>query len=222
MDLMREKKKEILLGVLIVAIVVVLWQRLGGEQAGPPGSRGGAGGRADISALKVFPVEWSALTATRPAYDPTGRNIFQFGVIPPPPPPKLTPEEEAAIREAQRKAEEERQKALELQRQQQEQQAQVAQQLAQQQAQQQANTPPPPPPRPQPPAINYKFIGYIGPPDRKIAVLHDGTDLVFARQGDTVGKGFRILEIGYESIKFGYTDAQFRGEYQTLPMSSSN
>ena len=41
------------------------------------------------------------------------------------------------------------------------------------------------------------------------------------RQGEKVGGQFRILEIGYESIKFGYTDPKFKGETTTLPMSSS-
>ena len=80
------------------------------------------------------------------------------------------------------------------------------------------------PPRRQrrnPPPINYKFIGYVGPSENKIAVLHDGTDLIFVRQGEKIGGQFKILEIGYESIKFGYTDPRFRGETTTLPMSSS-
>jgi hypothetical protein len=217
-DFVRQRKKEILLGALLVAIGVVVWQQLGGEEDGLGGPGRGAGGRTDITALKVFPVDWAALTATRPAYDPSGRNLFNYGVIPPPPPRVPTPEEAAAIARAQKEAQEAREKALADQA---EQQKRLAE-LVQQQAIERANAPPPPPPKPQPPAINYKFIGYIGPPDRKLAVLHDGADLVFARQGDVLGKNFRILEIGYESIKFGYTDAQFKGEYQTLPMSSSN
>jgi hypothetical protein len=218
MALTSQRKKELLLGAILALLAAALWKNLGG----PPGAGGAAGGpgggrASDISGLRVFPVDWAALQAPRPQYDPSGRNIFQFGAIPPPPPPKLTPEEEAAIREAHRKAEEERQRQLELQRQQ----AEEAARLAQQQAQAQQNLPPPPPPKPVPPAIPYKFIGYIGPPEGKIAVLHDGSDLLFARSGDHVGKGFRILEIGYESIKFGYTDPRFKGESQTLPMSSS-
>jgi hypothetical protein len=215
MTLTAQRKKELLLGIILVLTAVALWQNLGGGPAGPGGARPAGGRAADISGLRVFAVDWAALQA--PQYDPSGRNIFQFGVIPPPPPPKLTPEEEAAIRKAQEEAEKERKRQEELLRQQQEE----AARQAQQQALAQQNLPPPPPPRPVPPAIPYKFIGYIGPPERKIAVLHDGTDMVFAGAGDQVGKGFRILEIGYESIKFGYMDPQFKGETQTLPMSSS-
>jgi len=214
----KQRRREMTLGGVLVVLAVLLWQQLSRTPPGSAAGLGAPGGRqADLSGLKVFDVPWAALDGDRPGYDPSGRNIFQFGVIPPPPPPKLSPQEQAAIKEAQRKAEEERQRQLELQRQQEAQ----RQQEVQRQQEIQANLPPPPPPKPQPPAITYKFIGYIGPPEAKIAVLHDGTDMVFARQGEVVGKGFKILEIGYESIKFGYTDAQFKGESTTLPMSSA-
>jgi hypothetical protein len=218
-DVLKEKGREILLGALLVGIALVVWRRLGSEpDAGAFSDRhGGSARTADIGALKVFPVDWAALGAARPTYDPNGRNIFQFGAIPVPTPPPLTEAEKAAIKAAQEAAARQAADMAAAQAKAQE----AAQAQAQQQAQQQANLPPPPPPRPQPPPINYKFIGYIGPPEHKIGVLHDGTDLIFVRQGEVLGKDFRILEIGYESIKFGYIDPQFKGETQTLPMSSS-
>ena len=215
---MKRKQKEILLGVLLAVMAIVAWWNLSVDTTGgrAPAARGGSGGRADITTLRVYPVQWASLSAPRPGYDPSGRNIFQFGVIAPPPPPPLTAAEKAAIEEAQRRAEEARRKAME---------EEAARQKAVQEAMANATPtpppPPPPPPRPQPPPINYKFIGYIGPSDHKIAVLHNGTDMIFARQGDEVEKGIKILEIGYESIKFGFTDPQFKGESRTLPMSSS-
>ncbi|MBI1951850.1 MAG: hypothetical protein HYS34_10885 [Acidobacteria bacterium] len=217
---LKERQKEIILGALLVAIAFVVWQNLGGGPGGPGGTAPAGGGpRIDLPGItKMMPqVDWAALSAPRPFYDPSGRNIFQFGVIPPPPPPKLTPQEEAAIEAARLRAEEERKRQEELLRKQQEETA------AQVKAQQEilANQPPPPPPKPQPPPINYKFIGYVGPSENKIAVLHDGTDLIFVRQGEKLGGQFKILEIGYESIKFGYTDSRFKGETTTLPMSSS-
>ncbi|HEU4400597.1 MAG TPA: hypothetical protein VFT43_00695 [Candidatus Polarisedimenticolia bacterium] len=216
---LKEKRNEVLLGALLVAIAFVVWHNLVGDQPGgsSSGGRRGAGARTDLSGLRIFPVQWASLSAPRPAYDPSGRNIFQFGVIPVPPPPPLTPAEKEAIEKARQQAEAERLRAEELARQQAEQQ----QKIEIQRQQELANQPPPPPPKPQPPPVNFKFIGYIGPPDHKIAVLHDGKDLVFAKQGDEVSKGITILEIGYESIKFGFTDPQFKGESQTLPMSSS-
>ncbi|HZM71093.1 MAG TPA: hypothetical protein VFB95_12110, partial [Candidatus Cryosericum sp.] len=162
----------------------------------------------------------AALEQQRPSYDPNGRNIFQFGVIPPPPPPVLTAAEKEAIRKAQELAAKEREKQEALIAQQQEE----ARRKAEEEAERIKNMPPPPPPpppKPQPPPVNFKFIGYIGPANSKIAVLHDGTDLVFVKKGDVLPKGIRVLEIGYESIKFGFSDPQFKDESRTLPMSSS-
>jgi hypothetical protein len=211
-----EKRKEILLGLLLAAIAVVMWRNLGGEDpaatAGSP--RGRPSARVDLGSVRVFPVMWAALGSSRPAYDPSGRNVFQYGAIPIPTPPPLTAEEKAAIKAAQERAEQERLRA--------EQEAALrAAEEARRLQEMQASATPPPPPRPQPPPINVKFIGYLGPPESKIAVLHDGTDFIFARPGDEVGRGVRILEIGYESIKFGYTDERFKGETMTLPMSST-
>lgn len=220
LTLLKARQKELILGALLVAIAFVVWQNLGGG-AGPGGGAAppGGGSRVDLPTLeKLIPkVDWAALTAPRPAYDPSGRNIFQFGAIPAPTPVPLTAQEKAAIEAARKAAEEERKRQEELMRQQQ------AAAAAAQQAEQTriASLPPPPPPKPVPPAINYKFIGYVGPSDSKIAVLHDGTDLIFVRQGEKIGGQFKILEIGYESIKFGYTDPRFKGETTTLPMSSS-
>jgi hypothetical protein len=209
-----EKRKELVLGLLFVVLLGVLWNTFsGGSVTGASGSPGlpGRSAHPDLAGQKLFPVDWDALTATRPAYDPNGRNIFQFGVIPPPPPPELTPAEEAA-------KERDRQQKLMAE------QAAAAQEQARKDAIEIASrppVPPPPPPKPQPPAIIYKFIGYFGPPDQKIAVLHDGTDMLFVRKGDELPRGVKVLEIGYESIKFGFTDPQFRDESRTLPMSSS-
>jgi len=218
----KDKKKEIILGALLVAIAFAVWHNLGGggagDAVGPAGSRHqGAVPRLNLKDLNFADVDWAALNAPRPTYDPNGRNIFTWGVIPPPPPPILTPQEKAAVEKAQKDAEAARLKAEEDARQA----ANEANRRAQEQAAIQASLPPPPPPPPQPPAINYKFIGYFGPSENKIAILNDGTDLIFVKQGEKVGGQFKILEIGYESVKFGYTDPKFKGETTTLPMSSS-
>ncbi|OLD64414.1 MAG: hypothetical protein AUI47_06070 [Acidobacteria bacterium 13_1_40CM_2_68_5] len=219
MGMLKERKKELLLGALLVAIAVVVWQNLAG--GGAPVSAGPAPGgpvpRVNLEIAKIYPVDWASMSAPRPTYDPNGRNIFTYGAIPVPTPPPLTPQEKEAIEKARLAAEEER-KRQELLAQQA--QAAAASQ-AQAAAQAQANQPPPAPPKPQPPPINYKFIGYVGPSENKIAVLHDGNDLIFVRAGEKIGGQFKILEIGYESIKFGYTDPRFKGETTTLPMSSS-
>lgn len=215
---LKARGKEIILGVLLVAIAATVWRQLGSDSSAPSPAtsarRAGPGGKgADLAALKLVPVDWAALNAARPTYV-LGRNIFQFGSIPAPTPPPLTEAEKQAIEAARAAAQKAQEDAARLATEQAV--TQAAQTLAQQQAI--ANLPPP---RPQPPGIAYKFIGYIGPPEQKIAVLHDGTDMIFVHRGDVLGKQFKVLEIGYESIKFGYTDPQFKGESQTLPMSSS-
>jgi hypothetical protein len=216
----KDKKKEIILGALLVAIAYALWHNLGGggdaaPVAGP--ARPGAVARVKIDDIKLPNVNWAALSAPRPVYDPNGRNIFTWGVIIPPPPPPMTPQEKAALEKAQHDAEVARKAAEEAAAK-----AAAEQQVkVQEQAKILASQPPPTPPKPVPPAINYKFIGYFGPSENKIAILNDGTDLIFVRQGEKIGGQFRILEIGYESVKFGYTDPKFKGETTTLPMSSS-
>ena len=220
MNFLKERQKEIVLGLILCATAFFLWRNLSDDGTGGVAGAGrgaGAGGRLDLAALKLYPVDWASLTAPRPGYDPSGRNIFQFGYVPPPTPPPMSDAEKAALAEMQRKADEERkrqQEAAEANA------REVARQI-QEAAAAQANLPPPQPPKPQPPPIPYKFIGYFGPPEQKIAILHDGTDMIMVRQGDKVGNDFKVLEIGYESIKFGYTSPQFKGETSTLPMSSS-
>lgn len=219
MEALMAKRKEILLGVLMVIAAVVFWKNFFGDGTviGPGGRSRGAAGGIDYAAKKVFPVEWELLTAVRPGYDPQGRNIFQFGKLAPPPAPKINPNEQKAIDDAKRRAEEARLAAL---RRAQENKVKATPPPP---AQAPRSAPPPPaePAKPKPPPIKYKFIGYLGPSQNKIAVLHDGTDMVFVSSGDELEQKFRILDIGYESIKFGYLDPQFKEESRTLPMTST-
>lgn len=217
------KRKEIVLGVLVVALAFVVWKTLFGEGmlmpgiGAPPPPRA----RVDLASMKIFPVDWASLDAPRPAYDPNGRNLFQYGVIVPPAPPPLTAAEKAAIKKAQEEAAKAAAAQAEANRLAMEEANKRAQEEAARLAKENANRPPPPPPPPEPPAITYKFIGYIGPQNAKMAVLYDGTDTLFVRAGETLPKGIKVLEIGYESIKFGFTDPQFKDQSRTLPMSSS-
>ncbi len=211
---MRERRNEMMLGSLLLLFAVVLWYRMSGgaeEQTFGPGSRGGAS-QLNLDAIQIYPVDWAVLTAARAEYDPSGRNIFQFGKPPKPKPPVLSDAEKAAIKKVQDDAKKNREEALKV--------AQVK------------RTPPPefmgppeapvvpPPPKPKPPRVTYKFIGYFGPPDRKIAVLLDGKDEILGSRGDEFDELFRIMEIGYESIKFGFTDERFKDEYEIVPMTS--
>jgi hypothetical protein len=217
------KRKELVLGLLLVVLAAAVWHTFFGGGAATTGGGSGQAGvvLTDITHYKLYPVDWASLQKPRPSYDPNGRNIFQFGVIPPPPPKPMSPQEQELVRKAQEAAAAERARQQELLKQQQAAAAQQAQAAVAAQAKAAAALPPPPPPKPQPPPIPYRFIGYIGPADNKVAVLHDGSDLLFVRRGEELPKGIKVLEIGYESIKFGFTDPQFKDESRTLPMSSS-
>ncbi len=212
------RRKEILLGVMLVILVVVFWKNITGDGTSIVSGtrRGGPVGRVDYAATKVFPVPWNLLTAVRPTYDPAGRNIFQFGRLAPPPAPKISQKEQDAIDDAKRRAEAARLAALRR--------AQAAPKPAVTPTpppRQAAAPPPAEPARPIPPSIKYKFIGYLGPVENKIAVLHDGTEMVFVSSGDELEQKFLVLDIGYESIKFGFLDPQFENESKTLPMTST-
>jgi len=75
-------------------------------------------------------------------------------------------------------------------------------------------TPPPPPP------ILLKFIGIVegGGRTGKIAVLSDGRDVFYGRDGDVIDGRYRIIRIGVESIEMSYVDGRGR---QTIRLTGS-
>jgi hypothetical protein len=74
--------------------------------------------------------------------------------------------------------------------------------------------PPPPPP------IPLKFIGLVeqAPGKLKLAVLSDGRNVFYGKEGDTIEGRYRIERIGPESIEMAYLDGRGR---QTLRLSGS-
>jgi hypothetical protein len=73
--------------------------------------------------------------------------------------------------------------------------------------------PPPPPP------ITLKFIGVVEQSARlKLAVLSDGRNVFYGKEGDTIEGRYRIERIGPESIDMAYLDGRGR---QTLRLSGS-
>ena len=73
--------------------------------------------------------------------------------------------------------------------------------------------PPPPPP------IQLKFIGIVNAASTsKIAVLSDGKNVFYGREGETVDGRYRIERIGVESIEMARTDGQGR---QVIRLSGS-
>jgi hypothetical protein len=73
--------------------------------------------------------------------------------------------------------------------------------------------PPPPPP------ITLRFIGVVEQNTRlKVAVLSDGRNVFYGKEGDAIEGRYRILRIGPESIDMAYLDGRGR---QTLRLSGS-
>lgn len=76
----------------------------------------------------------------------------------------------------------------------------------------------PPGPPPLPP-ITLKFIGVVEQSARlKLAVLSDGRNVFYGKEGDTIEGRYRIERIGPESIDMAYLDGRGR---QTLRLSGS-
>ena len=71
-----------------------------------------------------------------------------------------------------------------------------------------------------PPPIPLRFIGIVDETRRhlKLAVLSDGRNVFYGREGDIIEGRYRILRIGVESIEMTYVDG--RGQ-QTIRLTGS-
>jgi hypothetical protein len=79
--------------------------------------------------------------------------------------------------------------------------------------------PPVPAGPPPPPPITLRFIGVVEQSARlKLAVLSDGRNVFYGKEGDAIEGRYRILRIGPESIDMAYLDGRGR---QTLRLSGS-
>jgi hypothetical protein len=77
-----------------------------------------------------------------------------------------------------------------------------------------------PAPPPGPPPIPLRFIGIVDETRRhlKLAVLSDGHNVFYGREGDIIEGRYRIVRIGLESIEMTHVDG--RGQ-QTIRLSGS-
>jgi len=146
------------------------------------------GGRQDEGrknmALGIAPiVRMAALAARTEDYDPKGRNLFEY-YTPPPPKRKVPPPRVAAKTPPKVPV------VRPVQRNQQNRKAVNAGVT--------------------PPKINFKYIGFLGPKDSKIAVFEDGEGMLLARAGEIVDKEFTVVEFKYESVVMGYVDMRFK------------
>jgi hypothetical protein len=73
---------------------------------------------------------------------------------------------------------------------------------------------------PGPPPIPLRFIGTVDERARhlKLAVLSDGRNVFYGREGDIIEGRYRIVRIGVESIEMTYVDG--RGQ-QTIRLTGS-
>jgi hypothetical protein len=79
--------------------------------------------------------------------------------------------------------------------------------------------PPAPTGPPPPPPITLKFIGVVDTADqRKIAVLSDGQNVFYGREGEVVEGRYRIEHISAESIEMAWADGTGR---QVIRLSGS-
>lgn len=68
-----------------------------------------------------------------------------------------------------------------------------------------ARKPSPPAERnPQPPSIQFKYLGSFGPDWGRIAVFVDGQEIINATVGQVLQDKFVVAEIGYESVDIGF------------------
>ncbi len=191
--------REIVLAVVLVTAGVWYVWYLAGK-----GMEGSASGEADtahgaLEAGAAPRVRMDLLAGLAEPYDQNGRDLFKYAKRPP------TAEELEAERrrlEAERLA---REAALKKQRE-----ARTARQKAP------ARTQPSRPTGPRPPQIPFKYIGYLGPKDDRIAVFEEGETIILARVGETVQDQFRVREIDYETVVLGYTDSRFEKLSQSL------
>jgi hypothetical protein len=70
--------------------------------------------------------------------------------------------------------------------------------------------PEPPPGPPPPPPINLKFIGLVEAGGRSVAVLSDGRDILYGREGEIVDGRYLISKINVETIEVSYPDGTGR------------
>lgn len=173
------------------------------KAAGEPGGK--AAHAAKFTAAPV--VKMALLERPAEPISEAGRDLFKYAPRPP------SPEEVRKMREeAARQA-----KAAEIARKQEEERQRLLAEQAARENEERAKLPPPPPPPPQPPAIGFKYVGFIGPKDAKIAVFEDGQNTLLASVGDTVQEQFRVVAINYDSVVIGFTRPEFKARTQELP-----
>ena len=66
------------------------------------------------------------------------------------------------------------------------------------------------------PAIDLRYMGMVGATEDKIAIFLDGNEFLLAKEGEVVKEHFRVMEIGYDTLRMGYTDPYFEDEHRIM------
>lgn len=200
-----------LLAVLGLAAAVALYVAMGAKDT-PGGSLRAkaldAGKKQGETAQDKPPVVHTELLAVGiESFDPSGRDLFKYAPRPPSPREIRRAREEAERRRrdaeiaAKRAAEDEARRRVEEEAR--------ARELA---------LHPLPPPPPTPPSVTFRYLGYLGPKDAKVAIFEDGKDLLLARKGEIVKEQFRVVEIKWETVVVGFVKPEFKGQTRELAM----
>lgn len=201
------------LGLLLagaVVLFVVLYLKYGGGDILPGADTNDVADKKKNKDLIPAPmVRMDLVDQEAEPFDPNGRDLFKYAQRPPSARElaRMRAEAERARKEAEalakRQAEEAAQRA----------EAERARQI------EVAKLPPPPPPKPQPPTIAFKYIGYLGPKNARIAVFDDAGEMLLARKGETIREQFRVVDIKYDTVVMGFTNTQFQKDTRELPLT---
>jgi len=159
--------------------------------------RGGGLGGVGVTATELAELEYgeppvvqlTRLELTAVDYDAKARNLFSYYTPPPPPRPKPVPR--AQTKPPPRDT-----------------------------AQQRPVQRPPTPPKaePKPPRPSFRYIGFLGPKDNKIAVLEQGEEILLAGIGEVIQERYTVVDFKYEMLVIGYTSERWADQTTELPM----
>lgn len=204
------RRETLLIVGLSVAAVVWLWREW---SADAPKQEAAAQRKAD--AKKELPigkapvVHMALLEKAVVRYDSAGRDLFKYSVRPPSWAQVRQMRAAAAAAAKAQKEAEALARVAEIARLKQEEERRSYQALH-----------PVPPPPPQPPGIGFKFLGFVGPPNARIAAFEENDTTFVAKTGEIVKNQFRIDEIKYESVVISFVNPQFKGQVRELPLMS--
>ena len=170
----------LLLVVLIAAFGWMIGRQLVPALGGGTGSANRRSAARGPGGAADGPVEIAELRLEaldhKPAAYEPGRDPFRFAPRPQPPPPPPKTDDGAAQRAAAAARQRERPPAG------------------------------PQPAQPQPPAIEFVYLGSFGVPGNEIAVFSDGKEILNAFAGDVLQQQFVVRSIGFESADIGFVD----------------